>query len=147
MEESCGKCTPCREGVRHLYDILTDISGGRGREGDVELLESMSRAIMDGSICGLGQTAPVPLLSTIRYFRDEFDAHIRDKKCPAGVCKELVTYWIVEEKCPGCSLCLRVCPTDSIIGSKKVAHKILTENCIHCGACEDVCKFGAVVHG
>ena len=147
MEESCGKCTPCREGIRHLHRILCDIADGKGREGDIELLESMSEAIMSTSICGLGQSAPIPLLSTIRYFREEYEAHIRERRCPSGVCKELVSYRVIEEKCTGCTLCLRSCPTESIQGSKKVPHRILKDNCIKCGACETVCKFDAIVHG
>ncbi len=146
MEESCGKCTPCREGIRHLHRILTDIADGKGQEGDLDLLESMSEAITGASICGLGQSAPIPLLSTIRYFREEYEAHIREKRCPAGVCKELVSYRVIEDKCTGCTLCLRACPTESIQGSKKVPHQILKENCIKCGACETVCKFDAIVH-
>jgi NADH-quinone oxidoreductase subunit F len=146
MEESCGKCTPCREGLRQLYNILLDISEGRGQEGDIELMEGLSEAISAGSICGLGQAAPIPLLSTIRYFRDEYEAHIKDAKCPAGVCKEMISYTI-KDNCNGCGLCPRVCPTNAIAGEKKEIHIIDQSKCIKCGACYDSCKFDAIFKG
>ncbi len=147
MDESCGKCTPCREGLRQMYLLLVDISEGRGREGDIELLEEISRVVKDASLCGLGQAAPIPLLSTIRYFREEYEAHIKEKRCPAGVCKELITYRVIEENCTGCMACIPACPSDAIEGAKKEVHKIIEDKCIKCGACESVCKFDAIVHG
>jgi NADH:ubiquinone oxidoreductase subunit F (NADH-binding)/Pyruvate/2-oxoacid:ferredoxin oxidoreductase delta subunit len=144
-EESCGKCTPCREGVEVMCGILTDICEGRGTEGQIELLEELGEAVKDASLCGLGATAPNPVLSTIRYFREEYEAHIRDKSCPAGVCKALFTYRIDEELCAACQQCKKVCPHDAIIGEKKMPHKIIADRCTRCGACFDVCKPGAVI--
>jgi len=143
-EESCGKCVPCREGVRRMSDILEDICAGKGKEGDVELLETMSQSIADGSLCALGGSAPNPVLSTIRYFREEYDAHIKDHRCPAGVCKALITYSIDPEKCTGCGLCIKVCPTQATSGEKKKAHSIDNNKCIRCGACIESCKFDAI---
>jgi NADH-quinone oxidoreductase subunit F len=144
--ESCGKCVPCREGLKRMSQILTDITGGRGTEGDIELLERLSAAITDSSLCALGSTAPNPVLSTIRYFRDEYEAHIRDKRCPAGVCKELITYLIDEEKCPGCGLCVKACPVEAITFMGKKKPVVLDQQkCIKCGACYDVCNLGAVI--
>jgi len=143
--ESCGKCVPCREGLKRMREILTDISEGRGKEGDIELLESLSVALTDGSLCALGTTAPNPVLTTIRYFRDEYETHARDKKCPAGVCKELITYCIDEEKCPGCGLCVKACPVEAITFMGKKKPVVLNqEKCIKCGACYDVCKLCAI---
>lgn len=142
--ESCGKCVPCRIGTKRLLEILTRITKGQGREGDIELLEKLSSDVKLASLCGLGQTAPNPVLSTIKYFRDEYEAHIRDKKCPAKVCKDLLTFYIIEEFCKGCGACLRACPAGAITGEKKKPHRINPEVCIKCGACFDVCKFDAV---
>ncbi|RJP69014.1 MAG: 4Fe-4S dicluster domain-containing protein [Candidatus Abyssobacteria bacterium SURF_17] len=144
-EESCGKCVPCREGLDRMLDILTDIAGGRGREGDIELLEELGYAIRDTSLCALGGSAPNPVLSTINYFRDEYEAHINERRCPAGVCKELITFTIDKEKCNGCGLCAKNCPQQSITGKKKEAHVIDQTTCIKCGLCRDNCKFDAVV--
>jgi len=143
--ESCGKCVPCREGLKRMREILTDITEGRGEDGDIELLERLSTVLIDGSLCALGTTAPNPVLTTIRYFRDEYEAHIKDRKCPAGVCKELITYQIIDEKCPGCGLCVKACPTEAITFMGKKKPVILDqEKCIKCGACYDVCKLGAI---
>ncbi len=142
--ESCGKCVPCRIGTKRLLEILDRITKGQGREGDIELLEKLSNDVKLASLCGLGQTAPNPVLSTIKFFRDEYEAHIRDKKCPAKVCKDLLTFYIVEEFCKGCGACLRACPAGAITGEKKKPHRINPELCIKCGTCFDVCKFDAV---
>ncbi len=145
--ESCGKCVPCRIGTKRLLEILTRITEGRGRPGDIELLEALSNDIKMASLCGLGQTAPNPVLSTIKYFREEYEAHIHDKRCPAGVCKNLLTYTIIEEFCKGCTMCARVCPAGAIVGEKKQPHKIVQEICIKCGACFETCKFNAIRKG
>jgi NADH-quinone oxidoreductase subunit F len=144
QEESCGKCVPCREGVRRMREILEDICTGKGKEGDVELLEKIATGVADGSLCALGGSAPNPVLSTIRYFREEYDTHIREHRCPAGVCKALVTYSIDPEKCTGCGLCVKVCPTQATSGEKKKPHKIDNEKCTRCGACIESCKFDAI---
>jgi NADH:ubiquinone oxidoreductase subunit F (NADH-binding)/(2Fe-2S) ferredoxin/ferredoxin len=144
QEESCGKCVPCREGVRRMREILEDICAGKGKEGDVELLMTMSQAISDGSLCALGGSAPNPVLSTIKYFRQEYDAHIKEKRCPAGVCKALIKYSINPEKCTGCGMCVKVCPTAATSGEKKKPHTIDNETCIRCGACIESCKFDAI---
>ena len=145
MEESCGKCIPCRRGLEHMYGILDDITEGRGEMRHIDELEEISSVVKDASLCGLGQTAPNPVLSTIRYFRDEYEAHIRDHTCPAGVCKALIAYAIDAEACTGCHVCFRHCPTEAISGEKKKPHTIDTEKCIKCGACFDSCKFDSVV--
>jgi NADH:ubiquinone oxidoreductase subunit F (NADH-binding) len=144
-DESCGKCVPCRVGIRRMREILEDITSGRGEEGDIDYLQQMAEAVKDGSLCGLGKTAPNPVLATIRYFRDEYEAHIKEKRCPAGVCKALITYSINAENCTGCGACLRVCPQEAITGKKKKPHQILIDKCIKCGACFEVCKFDAIV--
>jgi NADH:ubiquinone oxidoreductase subunit F (NADH-binding)/Pyruvate/2-oxoacid:ferredoxin oxidoreductase delta subunit len=143
--ESCGKCVPCREGIRRMKGILEDICAGRGEEGDLALLESMSNAVIDGSLCALGGSAPNPILSTITYFREEYEAHIRDKRCPAGVCKGLIRYSIIEDKCTACGLCKKACPTEAISGAKKTPHKLYQNKCIKCGACMESCKFEAII--
>jgi NADH:ubiquinone oxidoreductase subunit F (NADH-binding)/NAD-dependent dihydropyrimidine dehydrogenase PreA subunit len=143
--ESCGKCVPCREGVQRMNEILQDICNGKGKEGDVELLESMSQGIVDGALCALGSTAPNPVLSTLKYFRDEYVAHVRDKKCPAGVCKALIRFSVSEEKCTGCGVCLKKCPTECISGEKKKTHVIDQTKCIKCGVCKESCKFDAII--
>ena len=143
-DESCGKCTPCREGTLRLGEMLEAITAGHGQEGDIEKLIELSEMIIDSSLCGLGSTAPNPVLTTIRYFRDEYEAHIRDKKCPAKVCKALITYRVNEANCNGCQLCRIKCPAEAIEGAKKVVHKILQEKCIKCGVCFDSCKFDAI---
>jgi NADH-quinone oxidoreductase subunit F len=144
--ESCGKCTPCREGIRQMLKIMTDISRGKGREGDIELLEELAQTTRDASLCALGGSAPNPVLSTIRYFRDEYDAHIKEKRCPAFVCKELIEYHVDPEKCQACMTCLRKCPAQAISGGKKQIHVIDQAKCTKCGTCFEVCpaKFDAV---
>jgi NADH:ubiquinone oxidoreductase subunit F (NADH-binding) len=144
VSESCGKCVPCREGIRRMSAVLEDICAGKGKEGDIDLLETMSQAIADGSLCALGGSAPNPVLSTIKYFRDEYDAHIKHKRCPAGVCKGLITYSINPEKCTGCGLCIKVCPTQATSGEKKKPHTIDNAKCTRCGACIASCKFDAI---
>lgn len=141
--ESCGKCVPCRIGTKRLLEILGRITKGAGKKGDIELLEKLSKDIKATSLCGLGQTAPNPVLSTIKYFRHEYEAHLQGK-CPAAVCKELLTYYVLEQFCKGCGACLRACPAGAITGAKKKPHFIDAEICIKCGACFDVCKFKAV---
>ncbi len=143
--ESCGKCIPCRVGTKRLLEILDRITSGKGKEGDIELLEELSQDVKATSLCGLGMTAPNPILSTIKYFRHEYEAHIRDKKCPAAVCRDLITYSILEEFCTGCGACKRVCPADAIRGIKKKPHRIDPALCIKCGTCFYVCKFKAVM--
>jgi NADH-quinone oxidoreductase subunit F len=143
--ESCGKCVPCREGVKRMRQTLTDITDGRGNDGDIELLERLSATLIDSCLCALGTTAPNPVLTTIRYFRDEYEAHIKDRRCPAGVCKELITYLIDDEKCPGCGLCVKACPVEAITSMGKRKPVILDQdNCIKCGSCYDVCKLDAI---
>ena len=144
QKESCGKCTFCRVGTKRMLEILTRITDGKGEEGDIEKLEELSYQIKDNSLCGLGQTAPNPVLTTIRYFRDEYEAHIFDKKCPAKVCKPLLTYEVDAEKCTGCTVCAKNCPTNAIDGVRKEIHFIRQEDCIKCGMCYTKCKFDAI---
>ena len=142
--ESCGKCTFCRIGTKRMLEILTRITEGKGQEGDIEKLEELAYQIKDNSLCGLGQTAPNPVLTTLKYFRNEYEAHIRDKKCPAKACKQLLTYTIDPEKCTGCTVCARKCPAGAIDGEKKLPHLIRQEACIKCGDCYSRCKFEAI---
>jgi NADH-quinone oxidoreductase subunit F/NADP-reducing hydrogenase subunit HndC len=144
-DESCGKCTPCREGTERLMEMLTAVTQGRGQEGDLDKLAKMSHLIKKTSLCGLGQTAPNPVLSTIQYFREEYEAHIRDQKCPAKVCKALITFLVDQDACNGCGLCRLKCPVEAVEGAKKEAHQILQDRCIKCGTCFDKCKFGAII--
>jgi len=144
QEESCGKCVPCRVGTRRMLEILNNICAGKGQPGDIERLEELSKYIIDGALCGLGKGAPNPVLSTIKFFRDEYEAHIYDKKCPAKVCKGLITYSIDPDVCIGCTRCARNCPVGAISGKPKEAHKIDPDVCIRCGVCKQVCPVGAV---
>jgi NADH:ubiquinone oxidoreductase subunit F (NADH-binding) len=142
--ESCGKCVPCREGIRRMLEIVTDITAGRGKEADLGLLQELAETVRDFSLCGLGRTAPNTVLSTLRYFRDEYEAHVIGKKCPAGVCKDLITYFILEDKCTGCGACLKLCPQQAIQGEAKEPHVINSDKCIRCGICRDACPYGAI---
>ena len=144
QEESCGKCTPCREGTKRMLEILTRICKGKGREGDIQLLEEMAPYVKDSALCGLGQTAPNPVLTTLRYFRNEYEEHIFERTCHAGTCTAMVTYGIDPETCIGCGLCAKKCPQQCITGEKKKPHVIDTEACIKCGVCMESCKFDAV---
>ena len=145
--ESCGKCVPCREGIRQMLKVLNRICDGKGKEGDIQLLESLADVLKVASLCALGQTAANPVMSTIKYFRDEYEEHIKEKRCPAGVCKSLVSYYIVPEKCQACQICLRECPVGAISGEKNIVHVIDQSKCTKCGSCIEVCpaKFDAVV--
>ena len=146
QKESCGKCVQCRIGTKRMLEILERICTGQGQESDLELLEELAEKVRDGSLCGLGQSAPNPVLTTMRYFREEYEAHIRDRKCPAGQCKELISYRIEAEKCKGCTLCVKKCPVNCIVGEKRKPHVIEQEQCIKCGTCMEVCptRFSAV---
>ncbi|MBN2589838.1 MAG: NADH-quinone oxidoreductase subunit NuoF [Sedimentisphaerales bacterium] len=144
QSESCGKCTPCREGTKRMYEILTRIIEGKGMPGDIEKLERLGSMTQKASLCGLGQSAPNPVLSTIKNFREEYEEHINEKKCRAGVCKALLNY-VITEKCIGCGACKRVCPVDAIDGNKKQMHHIDNDKCIRCGMCMNTCKFGAII--
>ncbi len=143
-DESCGKCVPCREGIIQMHAILTDICNGLGKEGDIDILEELGEVVKESSLCQLGGSAPNPVLSTLKYFRNEYEAHIKDKRCPGGVCKALITYEIDPELCTGCHACYKQCPQDAIAGEKKKPHIIDTEKCIRCGVCSEICKFDAV---
>jgi NADH:ubiquinone oxidoreductase subunit F (NADH-binding)/NAD-dependent dihydropyrimidine dehydrogenase PreA subunit len=144
QEESCGKCVPCREGLKRMLEILNKITDGQGEQGDLATLDDLAQLLTDGSLCGLGNTAANPVLSTINYFRKEYETHIRDKKCPAKVCKALIQYRINQEKCTGCYLCFKNCPSNAITGQPKQKHEIHQDKCVKCGICYDVCKFDAV---
>lgn len=147
QDESCGKCPPCRIGTKRMLEILERICDGKGIEGDIERLEELAVGIKASALCGLGQTAPNPVLSTIRYFRDEYEAHINDKKCPAGVCKHLLDFTINPDTCKGCGICAKKCPADAITGEKKKPYTIDTAKCIKCGACIEACPFGSISKG
>jgi len=145
-DESCGKCVPCREGMRQMLKILTNITQGKGKEGDIQLLEELAEVTSEASLCALGKSAPNPLLSTLRHFREEYEAHIKEKRCPALSCKELIAYYIDPEKCKACMICLRKCPADAIEGGKKLIHVIDQKKCTKCGTCFESCppRFSAV---
>ena len=145
QNESCGKCVPCRLGTKRMLEVLDRIIAGEGREGDIALLEELAGYIIEGSLCALGGTAPNPVLTTIKYFREEYEAHVNDRTCPAGKCKALITYWIDEDNCTGCTLCAKKCPVECISGEKKQLHVIDQAACIKCDTCRQVCKFDAVV--
>jgi NADH:ubiquinone oxidoreductase subunit F (NADH-binding) len=145
VEESCGKCAPCRIGNKRLHELLNHITEGKGALEDLDRLRNMSLVIKDTALCGLGQTSPNPVLSTLDNFTDEYVAHVRDKKCPAGKCKNLMEYYIIPENCVGCTACARVCPVNAISGQRKEIHHINPEVCIKCGACKEKCKFDAII--
>ena len=144
VDESCGKCTPCRVGTKRLYEMLEKITEGKGTMEDLEKLEDLCKYIKENSLCGLGQSAPNPVLSTLQFFKDEYMAHVVDKKCPAAVCKALLSYVIDAELCKGCTLCSRSCPNNAISGKVKEAHIIDQDKCIKCGVCMEKCRFGAI---
>jgi len=142
--ESCGKCVPCREGIKRMLEIVTNIAAGRGKKEDLDLLQELAEAVKDFSLCGLGKTAPNTVLSTLRYFREEYEVHVRDKKCPAGICKDLIEYFILEDKCTGCGACLKLCPQQAI-DAYGLIHTIDPAKCIKCGICRDACSFEAII--
>ena len=145
QDESCGKCLTCREGIERMLEIVTDITEGKGKDKDIETLTQLGELVKNVSMCGLGQTAPNPLLSTIKYFKDEYQAHIIDKKCPAGVCRALISFSIIEDNCTGCGACKKACPQEAISGKKKELHVIYQNKCIKCGICFETCKFDAIL--
>ncbi len=144
VDESCGKCTPCRVGTKRMLEILNRIVKGQGKEGDIEKLEELANTIKATALCGLGQTAPNPVLSTLRFFRDEYEAHIKEKRCPAHHCQALLQY-VITDKCRGCTACARVCPAGAITGAVKEQHTIDPNKCLKCGACMEKCRFGAIM--
>ncbi len=146
-KESCGKCTPCREGTTRMYELIERMTEAKGKEEDMALIEELGKGIAASSLCGLGKTAPNPVLTTLRYFKDEYVQHIRERKCIAGVCKAMLTFSIDPEKCKGCGICIKNCPADAITGKLKEVHKINTKKCIKCGVCYDVCKLDAIRRG
>jgi NADH-quinone oxidoreductase subunit F len=145
--ESCGKCVPCRVGTKQMLDILERICRGEGRPEDTDLLQKLGEQIKAGSLCALGQTAPNPVLTTLRYFRDEYKAHIEEKRCPAKVCPKLISFYILPDKCQGCGICARECPAQAIVGGKRMVHVINQDKCVKCGTCLDACpaRFSAIV--
>ena len=144
QDESCGKCVPCRLGIDRMLEIITDITEGRGRPEQLDLLEELADTVSQTAMCGLGKTAPNPVVSTLRHFRWEYEAHIKEKRCPAGVCKALITYWIDPDKCTGCGVCLQACAHQAITGAKKEPHVIDVQRCQKCGICRSECKFDAI---
>ena len=145
VDESCGKCTPCRVGTKRLLEILDKITKGNGTMEDIDKMEELCYYIKDNALCGLGQTAPNPVLSTLKFFREEYIAHVQEKRCPAGVCKKLLSFEIDPNKCKMCTACARVCPVGAIEGAVKQPHVIHKDKCIKCGACFEKCRFGAIV--
>ena len=143
--ESCGKCVPCREGLARMSEVLNNIAHGKGKPEDLDILEDLAATLKEGALCALGTSAANPVLSTLRYFRSEYLGHIEGKRCPAGVCRELISYSIDPEKCQGCQKCLKACPVNAIRGEKKKAHSINPGLCIKCGSCSDECKISAIV--
>jgi len=145
QDESCGKCTPCRVGTRRLLEILQNICNGDGEAGDIEDLEHLCKQVQLTSLCGLGQGAPNPVVSTLKHFRDEYEAHIFEKRCPAKVCRSLISYTIIESACTGCTVCARNCPVNAISGERRQPHLIDPSICIRCGICKQVCNFNAIL--